>query len=106
MAGPVNRLRSLLRDYFTPKDAFIKSSTRASTKDTTRKAKSACRYCRHLPPSERFIWAMVTLIISLIGLVAIELAIVLVTGAADEAILFVICSLVGALASRFLEAKG
>jgi hypothetical protein len=49
---------------------------------------------------------MVTLIISLIGLVAIELAIVLVTGAADEAILFVICSLVGALDSRFLEAKG
>jgi hypothetical protein len=48
---------------------------------------------------------MVVLIIALIGLVSIEIALILVSGALDEAILFVICGIVGALASRFLEAK-
>jgi hypothetical protein len=48
---------------------------------------------------------MLVLIIALVGLVAIEIAIVLVTGVVNDAILIVVSGLVGALASRFLEAK-
>ena len=60
---------------------------------------------RTVAPSERFVWAMLVLIVALAGLIAIELAIILVTGAVNDAILIVISGLVGALASRFLEAK-
>ena len=56
-------------------------------------------------PSERFVWAMVVLIVALVGLVAIEIVIILVTGNVNDEILVVIGGLVGALASRFLEAK-
>jgi hypothetical protein len=48
---------------------------------------------------------MAVLIVALLGLVSIEIVLILVTGAVDEAILFVICGIVGALAGRFLEAK-
>ena len=58
-----------------------------------------------VPPSERFVWAMLVLLVALAGLVAIELAIILVTGAVNDVILIVVSGLVGALASRFLEAK-
>jgi hypothetical protein len=58
-----------------------------------------------VPPSERFVWAMVVLIIALVGLVAIEIALILVTGAVNTEILVALSGVVGALASRFLEAK-
>ena len=58
-----------------------------------------------MAPSERFVWAMLVLIVALVGLVSIEVALVLVTGAVNGGILIVISGLVGALASRFLEAK-
>ena len=48
---------------------------------------------------------MLVLIVALVGLVAIEFAIILVTGAVNNEILLVVSGLVGALASRFLEAK-
>jgi hypothetical protein len=48
---------------------------------------------------------MLVLIVALAGLVAIEIAIILVTGEVNDAILIVVAGLVGALASRFLEAK-
>ena len=48
---------------------------------------------------------MLVLIVALAGLVVIELAIILVTGVVNDVILIVISGLVGALASRFLEAK-
>ena len=32
-----------------------------------------------VPPSERFVWAMVVLIVALVGLVAIEIVLILVT---------------------------
>ena len=68
-------------------------------------AKVKRRRTRSVPPSERFVWAMLVLIVALAGLVAIEIAIILVTGAVNDAILIVVSGLVGALASRFLEAK-
>jgi hypothetical protein len=48
---------------------------------------------------------MVVLIVALVGLVAIEIAVILVTGQISTEILVVLSGVVGALASRFLEAK-
>jgi hypothetical protein len=48
---------------------------------------------------------MVILIVALVGLVAIEVCFILVTGAINIEILVVISGLVGAISSRFLEAK-
>ncbi len=103
LSNPLNKLRELLRHYFTI-EYGLENASSARAKDTTRTIKRS-RRCHRIPPSERFIWAMVVLIVALIGLVSIEIALILVTGALDEAILFVICGIVGALASRFLEAK-
>jgi hypothetical protein len=103
MAGPVSRLRSIIRDYFTRKCASVEDLPFASAQDTTRKIKR--RRTRSVAPSERFVWAMLVLIVALAGLVAIELAIILVTGSVNYVILIVVSGLVGALASRFLEAK-
>jgi hypothetical protein len=103
MAGPVSQLRRFLRDYFTRKIVSIDDKPLAITQDTTRKGKR--RRTRSVPPSERFVWAMLVLIVALAGLVAIEIAIILVTGAVNDAILIVISGFVGAVASRFLEAK-
>ena len=102
MAGPVSRLRCFIRYYFTRK-LVVDDLPLASAQDTTRKMKR--RRTRSVPPSERFVWAMLVLIVALIGLVAIEIAIILVTGVVNDAILIVVSGLVGALASRFLEAK-
>jgi hypothetical protein len=102
MAGPVSRLRGFIRVWFTRK-LVVDDLPLASAQDTTRKIKR--RRNRSVPPSERFIWAMLVLIIALVGLVSIEVALVLVTGAVNSGILIVISGLVGALVSRFLEAK-
>jgi hypothetical protein len=102
MAGPVSVLRSFIRDYFT-RECVVDDLPLASAQDTTRKVKR--RRTRSVAPSERFVWAMLVLIFSLAGLVAIELAIILVTGAVNDVILIVVSGLVGALAGRFLEAK-
>ena len=104
MVDPVSRLRDFIRNWFTRNCVAVDDKPYASTKDTTRKSKSRKRTSRN-PPSERFVWAMLVLIVALVGLVAIELAIILVTGAVNNEILFVVSGLVGALASRFLEAK-
>ena len=102
MAGPVSRLRSCIRDYFTRK-LIVDDLPLASAQDTTRKTRR--RRTRSVPPSERFVWAMLVLLVALVGLVSIEVTLVLVTGAVNGGILIVISGLVGALASRFLEAK-
>jgi hypothetical protein len=103
MAGPLSCLRRFIRNWFTRKCVIADDLPLAIAQDTTRKGKR--RRTRSVPPSERFVWAMLVLIIALAGLVAIELAIILVTGAVNDAILIVVSGLVGALASRFLEAK-
>ena len=103
MAGPVNRLRSFIRSYFTRKCVAVDDLPLASAQDTTRKIRR--RRTRSVAPSERFVWAMLVLLVALVGLVSIEVTFVLVTGAVNGGILIVISGLVGALASRFLEAK-
>jgi hypothetical protein len=103
MAGPVSQLRNFLRSYFTRKCVVVDDLPLASAQDTTRKTKR--RRTRSVAPSERFVWAMLVLIVALVGLLSIEVTLVLVTGAVNDAILIVVSGLVGALASRFLEAK-
>jgi hypothetical protein len=103
MAGPVSRIRSFIRGWFIRKIIAVDDLPLASAQDTTCKVKR--RRNRSVPPRERFVWAMLVLIATLAGLVLIELAIILVTGAVNDAILIVVRGLVGAIASRFLEAK-
>ena len=103
MAGPLSRLRNFIRDYFTRNYVSVEDLPLASAQDTTRKGKR--RRTQSVPPSERFVWAMLVLIVALMGLVSIEVTLVLVTGTVNGGILIVISGLVGALASRFLEAK-
>lgn len=102
MAGPLSYLRTFIRDWFTRK-LVVDDLPLASAQDTTRKQKR--RRTRSVPPSEQFVWAMLVLIVALVGLVSIEVTLVLVTGAVNNGILIVISGLVGALASRFLEVK-
>ena len=104
MAGPISRLRCFIRGYFTRKIVAFDDKPLAIAQDTTRKAKSRKRY-RSVQPSEKFVWAMVVLIVALMGLVAIEVSYILVTGTANIEILIVISGLIGAITSRFLEAK-
>ncbi len=103
MAGPISRLRSFIRDYFTRSIVAVDDMPLASAQDTTRKVKR--RRTRSVAPSERFVWAMLVLIVALVGLVSIEVTLVFVTGTVNDEILIVISGLIGALASRFLEAK-
>jgi hypothetical protein len=103
MAGLFSRLRSFIRNWFTRKIVAVDDLPLASAQDTTRKIKR--RRTRSVAPSERFVWAMLVLIVALAGLVAIEIAIILVTGVVNDAILILVSGLIGALASRFLEAK-
>ena len=101
MAGIINRLKNFIRNWFTRK--YGGDMPLASAQDSTRNRKR--RPSRSVAPSERFVWAMLVLIVALAGLVAIEFAIILVTGVFNDAILIVVSGLVGAVASRFLEAK-
>ena len=102
MAGPVERLRAFIRDWFTrecvPVDKPLASA------QTTRDGKSRRRY-RSVAPSERFVWGMVTLIIVLVGVLVLEGVCIVVTGAINSELLAVISGLVGSLVTAFLVGK-
>jgi hypothetical protein len=66
MADPVSRLRNFIRKWFTRNCVAIDYKLLASAKDTTRKSKERKRPSRN-PPSECFVWAMLVLILALIG---------------------------------------
>ena len=101
----LGRFRDFVREYFT-RTVCLDDDPLPRVQDTTRaKAKVKRRRTRSVAPSERFVWAMVVLVVALVGLVAIEIVYVLVTGQISTEILVVVSGLVGALASRFLEAK-
>ena len=99
----LDRLRNWIRLQFT---RTVSVSERAESNIASKaRTRSRRRRSAAVAPSERFVWAMVVLIVALVGLVAIEIVYVLVTGQISTEILVVIGGLVGALASRFLEAK-
>jgi hypothetical protein len=100
MTAVVRCLRDFVRNYFT-RECVPVNKPQASAQ-TTRKGR---RRPSSVPPSERFVWSMVVIIVALAGLIGIEIAIILVTGTVNTEILVVVSGLVGALTSRFLEAK-
>jgi hypothetical protein len=65
MAGLFSRLRSFIRNWFTRKIFAVDDLPLASAQDTTRKGKR--RRTRSVAPSERFVWAMLVLIVALAG---------------------------------------
>lgn len=100
-------LRDWLRKYFSYEekvdDLEQSSATNAPCKPLTKRRRKT--RTRTVPPSERFVWAMVVLIIALVGLIAVEITLVIATGSESFEIIVVISGLIGALASRFLEVK-
>ena len=74
--------------------------------DTTRaKVKVKRRRTRSVAPSERFVWGMVTLIVALVGVLALEVVCIVVTGAFNSELLAVISGLVGSLVTAFVMGK-
>lgn len=69
MVGTINRLNEFIRVWFTWKIVCFEIP-QASTQDTTRK-KTSRRY-HTVVPSERFVWAIIAVIIALVGLIVLE----------------------------------
>jgi hypothetical protein len=103
MADPISRLRSVIRGYFTRKCVATDDKPIASAQDTTRKAK--CRRTRSVLPSERFVWAMVLLIIALIGLIVLEALYIYVTKSVSAELFAAISALSGSIVTAFLVGK-
>ena len=103
MAGPINRLRSFIRGYFTRECASIDDKPLAIAQDTTRKGKR--RRTRGVPPSERFVWAMALLIIALVGLIVLEALYICVTKSVSAELFAAISALSGSIVTAFLVGK-
>ena len=99
----LGRLRNFIRKRFT---RTVLVSERAES-DTTGKARTRSRRRRSalVSPSERFVWGMVTLIIALVGVIALEIVCILVTGAFNSELLAVISGLIGSLVTAFVMGK-
>ncbi|HLE74913.1 MAG TPA: hypothetical protein VI864_02585 [Candidatus Bathyarchaeia archaeon] len=78
-----------------------------ATADITSKARARSRRRRstQVPPSERFVWGMVLLIIALVGVIVLEAVNIIVTGTVNSEILAVISGLVGSLVTAFVMGK-
>jgi hypothetical protein len=74
--------------------------------DTTRdKPKNRRRRSRTVLPSERFVWAMVLLIVALVGLIALEALFIIVTGSVNSEMVAAISGLMSAIVTAFLVGK-
>jgi uncharacterized membrane protein len=102
MVDPVERLRNIIRTYFTRERVPVDKPLASA--QTTRDGKSR-RRTRSVAPSERFVWGMVTLIVALVGVLVLEGVCIVVTGAFNSELLAVISGLVGSLATAFLMGK-
>ncbi len=94
------RLRSWLRSYFS----YVVDVDEPSPciQETTRDKPKARRRQRTVPPSERFVWAMVLLMTALVGLIALEAVCIVVTGSVNNELVAAISGLVGGLVTAFL----
>ncbi len=103
-------LRDFIRWYFTRTEyAEDNPSPRAvppppgDARKTTRKRRRG--RSAEVPPGERFVWGMATLIIALVGVIALEALHILVTGAVNDEMITVISGLVGSLVTAFVMGK-
>ena len=101
----LGRFRDFVREYFT-RTVCLDDKPLPRVQDTTRaKAKVKRRRTRSVAPSERFVWGMVTLIVALVGVLALEVVCIVVTGAFNSELLAVISGLVGSLVTAFVMGK-
>lgn len=97
----IDRLQDFIRRYFTVDcDEPI-----ALIRDTSRKIEHRRRIRRKEQPSERFVWAMVLLIIALIGVIVLEAICIIVTKSVNNEIIAIISALIGSLVTAFLMGK-
>jgi membrane associated rhomboid family serine protease len=102
MAGPVSRLTTFIRVWFT-QEVVSFEMPQPSAQDTTRK-KPRKRY-RTVVPSERFVWAIITVIIALVGLIVLEAIYILVTGKFSSDLFSAISGIATGLVTLFVMGK-
>jgi hypothetical protein len=100
MAGPVERLKGFIRDWFTRECASFDKPL-ASAK-STREGHSRSRT---VVPSERFVWGIISVIIALVGLIALEGVCVVVTGVFNTEVFSGISGIVTGLVTVFVMGK-
>ena len=101
MAVFIDRLKTFIIRYFSVEC----DGTIASTKYTSKQPEHRKRLRRKEPPSERFVWAMVLLVISLIGFIVLEAIYIVVTKSVNNEMVAVISALFGSLTTAFLMGK-
>lgn len=97
----IDRLKTFIRSYFS----VDYDEPMTSTKDTSGKREHRRRCRSRTPPSEKFVWGMVLLIIALIGVIVLEAIYIVVTKSVNNEIVAVISALIGSLATAFLMGK-
>jgi membrane associated rhomboid family serine protease len=102
MAGPVSRLTTFIRVWFT-KEVVSFEMPQPSAQDTTRK-KPRKRY-RTVVPSERFVWGIIAVIIALVGLIVLEAMYILVTGKFSSDLFSAISGIATGLVTVFVMGK-
>jgi hypothetical protein len=102
MAGPVSRLKSFIRDWFTRECASFDKPL-ASVK-STREGQSR-RRSRTVAPSERFVWGIIAVIVALVGLIALEAVCIVVTGTFNSEVFSGISGIVTGLVTVFVMGK-
>ena len=102
----LSRLRSFIRKRFT---RLMLVSERAEGVGGSGERAARTRKRKYhrvaVPPSERFVWAMVLLLVALVGVIVLEAVCIVVTGAVNGELLSVVTGLVGALVAAFVVGK-
>ena len=102
MAGLVERLKSFIRVWFT-REVVCFEMPHASAQ-STRDGKSH-RRSRSVAPSERFVWGIIAVIIALVGLIALEVVCIVVTGVFNSDVFSGISGIVTGLVTVFVMGK-
>lgn len=104
----LGRLRDFIRRQFT-RVVLTGEKQSSMSPDAARNPRTRSKRRRFVQvavsPSERFVWGMVTLIVALVGVIALEVVCILVTGAFNSELLAVISGLVGSLVTAFVMGK-
>jgi hypothetical protein len=103
----LEKLRQTIRNYFTQATYANEEQSTPLQSNANRTQRTRSRRYRRvaIPPSERFVWGMITLIIALTGLILLEAINLLVTGTINNEILVAISGTIGSLATALLMGK-